>query len=162
MINHPVHILNEKGHLSPSAFIPFCSFGEDIKVMGNKVDSFDVPVCNSFKAVLHNDQICYQVDIEKFRDEETLEKQLKHGLVIIIDENKDRQFLKNDRKVSGTRNLFSPEEENRIQLHLDTISKFQVSHCSASNVPLKLNLRSSNALRRGGIQPQHFESNRCH
>ena len=44
--------------------------------MGNKVDSFDVPVCNSFKAVLHNDQICYQVDIEKFRDEEMLEKQL--------------------------------------------------------------------------------------
>lgn len=125
MINHPVHILNEKGQLSPSSFIPFCSFGEDINVMGNKVDSFDVPVCNSFKAVLHNDQLCYQVDLEKFRDEEMLEKQLKHGLVIIIDENKDRQFLRKHRRVSGIRNLFSPEEENSIQLHLDTISKFR-------------------------------------
>ena len=93
--------------------------------MGNKVDSFDVPVCNSFKAVLHNDQLCYQVDLEKFRDEEMLEKQLKHGLVIIIDENKDRQFLRKHRRVSGIRNLFSPEEENSIQLHLDTISKFR-------------------------------------
>ena len=124
VINHPIHILNEKGHLSPSSFIPFCSFGEEIKVMGNEVDRFDVPVCNSFKAILHNDQLCYQVDLEEFRDEEMLEKQLKHGLVIIIDENKDRQFLRKDRKVSGIRNLFSPEEENSFKLHLDTISKF--------------------------------------
>ena len=49
---------------------------------------------------------------------------VKHGLVIIIDENKDRQFLRKDRKVSGIRNLFSPEEENSFKLHLDTISKF--------------------------------------
>ena len=92
--------------------------------MGNEVDRFDVPVCNSFKAILHNDQLCYQVDLEEFRDEEMLEKQLKHGLVIIIDENKDRQFLRKDRKVSSIRNLFSPEEENSFKLHLDTISKF--------------------------------------
>ena len=134
VINHPVHILNEKGLLSPSAFIPFCSFGENMKVMGNKVDSFDVPVCNSFKAVLYNDQLCYQVDLEKFRDEELLDKQLKHGLVIIIDENEDRQFIRKDRKVSGTRNLFSPEEENSFQLHLDTISKFQDYFCCAKKL----------------------------
>ena len=131
MINHPVHIINEKGKLSPSAFIPFCSFGEDIEIMGNKIDSFDVPVCNSFKAVLYNDQLCYQVDLEKFRDEEMLDKQLKHGLVIIIDENKDRQFLSKDREVSGTRNLFSLEEENSIQMHLDTISKLKAYYCCA-------------------------------
>ena len=97
--------------------------------MGKKVETFDVPVCNSFKAVLHNDQLCYQVDLEKFRDEELLDKQLKHGLVIIIDENKDRQFLRKNRKVSGNRNLFSQEEENSFQLHLDTISKFQDYYC---------------------------------
>ena len=99
--------------------------------MGNKIDSFDVPVCNSFKAVLYNDQLCYQVDLEKFRDEEMLDKQLKHGLVIIIDENKDRQFLSKDREVSGTRNLFSLEEENSIQMHLDTISKLKAYYCCA-------------------------------
>ena len=123
MTNHPVHIINETGHLSPSAFIPFCSFGEDMNSMGIKVDNFDVPVCNSFKAVIHNDQLCYQVDLEKLRDPEVIDKQLKHVLVMILDENKDRQFLTKDKKVSGRRNLFSPDEENSIQIHLDTISK---------------------------------------
>ena len=123
MTNHPVHIINETEHFSPSAFIPFCSFGENMNALGIQVDNFDVPVCNSFKAVIHNDQLCYQVDLEKFRDPQVIDKQLKHGLVMILDENKDRQFLTKDKKVSGTRNLFSPEEENSIQIHLDTISK---------------------------------------
>ena len=125
MTNHPVHIVNEAGQLSPSAFIPFCSFGEEMNAMGIQIDNFNVPVCNSFKAIIHNDQLCYQIDLEKYKKAEMLNKQLKHGLVIILDENKDRQFLKEDRKMSGGRNLFSPEEENSIQIHLDTISKLK-------------------------------------
>ena len=48
--NHPVHILNSNGNFSPSAFIPFCSFGEDI--LGVKVKEFDIPVCSIFKPKL--------------------------------------------------------------------------------------------------------------
>ena len=39
--NHPVHILNVNETFSPSAFIPFCAFGEDMKAMGKRVDGFD-------------------------------------------------------------------------------------------------------------------------
>merc|ERR1712073_18241 len=31
--NHPVHIFDEKGNLSPSAFIPFCQFGRNISTL---------------------------------------------------------------------------------------------------------------------------------
>ena len=153
MTNHPVHIVNETGQISPSSFIPFCSFGEEMNAMGIKMDNFDVPVCNSFKEIIHNDQLCYQIDLEKFKKAEMLDKQLKHGLVIILDENKDRQFILGDKKIGGKRNLFSPEEENSIQIHLDTISKLKFL-LAFYRTPINLthsNFRFSHTLRRRGI-----------
>ena len=32
--NHPVHIIDMEGNLSPSAFIPFCEFGGNMSIMG--------------------------------------------------------------------------------------------------------------------------------
>ena len=57
--NHPVHIVGEDGHLSPTALIPFCEFGEDgnFSRMGRKSDYFDVPVCNSFRPKIIEDQL---------------------------------------------------------------------------------------------------------
>ena len=126
--NHPVHIKNGKGKLSPSSFIPFCSFGQNMSVMGTHIDNFDVPVCNCFESVIHNDQLCYQVDLEKYKDEDTLEKQLQFGLVIILDENEDRQFIANKNKLTERqRDVFSSDEEEGFQIHLDTLSKYHTS-----------------------------------
>ena len=63
--NHPVHILDRQGNISPSSFIPFCSFGNDMKSMGREMKGFDVPVCDSFEAKIRNDQLCYEVDLQK-------------------------------------------------------------------------------------------------
>ncbi len=41
---HPVHILDKDGNISPSSFIPFCSFGNDMKNMGREVNGFNDPV----------------------------------------------------------------------------------------------------------------------
>ena len=62
--NHPVHIIKNDGNLSQSAFIPFCSFGEDMEMMGVKHKLFHSPVCNSFDAVIHHTvpvEAAYQV-----------------------------------------------------------------------------------------------------
>ena len=64
--NHPVHFVTNGGELSPSAFIPFCEFGGNMSAMGVKIDQFDVPVCNSFQAKVLNDQLCYEVDLNRF------------------------------------------------------------------------------------------------
>ena len=66
--NHPVHILDEEGNFSPSSFIPFCAFGNDMKSMGREINGFDDPVCDSFEAKIRNDQLCYEVDLEKYKD----------------------------------------------------------------------------------------------
>ena len=110
--NHPVHIVDEKGNLSPSAFIPFCSFGNDIESMSMQIENFSLPVCNSFKAVVHKDQICYQVDLEKFRNYEKFKEQLVNGLVLILDYNEDRNMLYST----------SSAIEERGYIFIDTIS----------------------------------------
>ena len=56
--------------------------------MGVKIDQFEVPVCNSFKAKILNDQLCYEVDPNRFRssNDETIQ-----DLKLYIDVNEDRQ-----------------------------------------------------------------------
>ena len=59
--NHPVHITDQDNELSPTAFIPFCEFSGNMSVMGIKIDQFDVPVCNSFRPKIMQDQLCYTI-----------------------------------------------------------------------------------------------------
>ena len=63
--NHPVHIIDEEGNLSKSAFIPFCEFAGNLSIMGVKIDEFQYPICNSFKPRVMNDELCYEVDLNK-------------------------------------------------------------------------------------------------
>ena len=83
--NHPVHIVTEEGTVSPSAFIPFCELAGDMSVVGTKLDKFDVPVCNSFKAKILNDQLCYEIDVnEYYIDKERVKRDPKHSMGPLI------------------------------------------------------------------------------
>ena len=58
--------------------------------LGIKIDQFDVPVCNSFQAKMLNDQLCYEVDLNRFRTN-NITRDLELGLVFFMDYNEDRQ-----------------------------------------------------------------------
>ena len=116
--NHPVHILNKDQGLSPSAFIPFCAFGDDLEAMGTKAEGFDTPVCNSFKARILNNQLCYEVDLEKFKSKENIISQLENGLSLILDYSEDKQIIPEDTIEEKS------FKEKSVQIHLNTISKF--------------------------------------
>ena len=102
IVNHPVHIVNESGQFSPSAFIPFCHFGE---WLGEKIKEFDVPICNGFNAIILNDRLCYKMDPNRYKDSLS-EHELKQGITFYVDTNKDRQ-------------THSSEEE--FEIYLDTL-----------------------------------------
>ena len=89
--NHPVHILDNKNMMSPSSFIPFCQFGEDMMLMGIMNSNFSVPICNSFKSYILNDQLCYQLDMNRIKNEFSAEN-LKLGITFFVDINEDRQY----------------------------------------------------------------------
>ena len=121
--NHPVHILNSEGDFSPSAFIPFCFFGN--KKLGQYIDAFEAPVCNIFQATNWNDQLCYEMDLNLLKDEDDLNYQLKNGLTLILDFNEERQFAKDsiqEKTEMEVSHYFYEDEDNGVQVHLDSIS----------------------------------------
>ena len=89
IINHPVHIQNYDGELSPTALIPFCSFSDDFSLMGVENPHFEVPVCNSFSPKVILDQLCFTTDPNKIKDKiDFNSKDL--SLTLYIDYNEDR------------------------------------------------------------------------
>ena len=116
--NHPVHILDREGNISPSSFIPFCSFGNDMKIMGKEIVGFNNPVCDSFEAKIRNDQLCYEVDLEKYKDKNNIKEQLETGLVLLLDYNLERQS-----EMYNPEKVHKHSSENDVHIYLDTISK---------------------------------------
>ena len=127
--NHPVHILNKNGSLSPSSFIPFCSFGKNLLLVGTKIEEFDFPICNIFTPKVLNNQLCYETDLAKLKDTSNIVQQYEMGLVLILDYNEDKQFNldKNYRKEkyrNKTVNLIERRPGSHlVTIYFDTISK---------------------------------------
>ena len=124
--NHPVHIIDEEGNLSKSAFIPFCEFAGNLSVMGEKIDEFQYPVCNSFKPRIMNDELCYEVNLNKYKDSDDMEQKLKVGLVFFMDYNEDRQVLLNEsmNKEESFVDVMEGNHGRNALIYLDTISKY--------------------------------------
>ena len=94
LTNHPVHLQykseKDKILLSPTALIPYCEFGGNMSVMGIQIDQFDVPVCNSFRPKIIQDQLCYTVDPNNYKDKINLKDHL--SLTLFINYNEDKQM----------------------------------------------------------------------
>ena len=130
--NHPVHIMNSEGDLSPSSFIPFCAFGE--KFMGTKTNEYDIPVCNIFKPRNYLDQVCYETDLQTLKESNSqkLGEQLEMGLTLIIDFNEERQTNSNkifNKEPFGMK-AFYRNDGVSLSIYLDTIS---ILTCLSSN-----------------------------
>ena len=91
LINHPVHI-NE--NMISSAFIPFCSFGLSEGIVGEELSNFHVPVCRLFREKIFNGQVCYEADLNQYRERVNWKEALLSGLSLIIDTN-DEYDVKN-------------------------------------------------------------------
>ena len=101
-----------------------------MKILGRKKSGFPVPVCDSFEAKIRNDQLCYEVDLQKYKDENKIHEQLKSGLVLLLDYNLERQSeMYNPKKVN---NFGSKNHENEVHIYLDTISKFSLEHINCT------------------------------
>ena len=140
VINHPVHIITKDNQLSPSAFIPYCDFGGEMLTVGANIDQFDLPVCNSFKTKLFNDQLCYEVDLDKFADINNVENELDLGFSFIMDYNEDRQVtfdrnisnvenygslnLPSFKKFSMARNIIETDSNYHATIYFNTIGKY--------------------------------------
>ena len=121
-------MINEEGDMSPSAFIPFCDFGGDMLSMGVKIEQFEFPVCNSFQPKILNDQLCYEVDLDRYSNKDNIDRELGEGLVILLDFNEDRQvtFEQNQRVELDEDDLKIMESDVNYQadVYLEAIGKY--------------------------------------
>ena len=86
--NHPPHIIDKEGILQPSAFIPFCNFGE--KALGKKIDNFTAPVCTI--AVPNNlgGKLCFTIDVNPYIEEKDIGQGESNALQLYLDYNEER------------------------------------------------------------------------
>ena len=75
--------------MNPTALIPFCEFGGNISAMGVKIGQLETPVCNSFRAKIIKNQLCFEVDPNKYKDKIDLKSDL--SLSFFIHYNEDRE-----------------------------------------------------------------------
>ena len=90
--NHPVHIVNNEGSLSPSSLIPFCSFSNNMSIMGTKIEQLEVPVCSSFRPKIVQDQLCYTLDPNQYKIYIKSGEEL--SISLLVDYNQERHFDK--------------------------------------------------------------------
>ena len=83
--------MDKNGQRFPSALIPFCAFGGDMSAMGTMMDQIEIPICNSFEPKVLNDQLCYEVDLDRFSNKTNRDKEMKDGFIFLMDYNEDRQ-----------------------------------------------------------------------
>ena len=60
--------------------------------LGIKIEQFDTPVCNSFKALNFIGQLCYELDVKDFIPRDKISEEIDLGLTLIIDKNEDKQW----------------------------------------------------------------------
>ena len=128
IVNHPVHILDNTENFSPSAFIPFCSVFGSMETAGVKVDNFSVPVCRSFNKTILDGQLCYQIDVNSFIEQNTMTTLQKAGLSILVDVNAEYERVdissREEVKIfqDFTEEFIRKKESDKIMIHLETIS----------------------------------------
>ena len=96
--------------------------------VGVQIDQFDVPVCNSFQAKILNDQLCYEVDLNKYSNKDNIDKELSSGFLFFLDYNEDRQVtFEFEQSNIETENLMDKivQSENNMHasIYFDTIGK---------------------------------------
>ena len=94
--------------------------------MGVKIDQFDVPICNSFKAKVLNDQLCYEVDLNTFSNRYKIDKELRSGFAFIMDYNEDRQTTFDEENINFEENglvnrIVKSDNDKHAHIFLDTI-----------------------------------------
>ena len=127
--NHPPNILTEDDQrLSPSSFIPFCSFAGNWNMTGVYTDIFSLPVCNIFKEVLLDGQVCYQADVAMAMDNITNIDKRKistDGFVMLLDYNENRMVEFGDDMETGEDSipLAKREIDKDVMLYVETVGR---------------------------------------
>ena len=100
-------------------------------LIGEKLSHFQVPVCSLFRKKIFSGQVCYEADLNQFKNKIDWKRALKIGFSFIIDTN-DEYDVKNLFQRKSPRGLENnivfkifkeTEDNNKFSVMLKTISE---------------------------------------
>ena len=100
-------------------------------LIGEKLSNFQVPVCSLFRKKIFSGQVCYEADLNQFKNKIDWKKALKKGFSFIIDTN-DEYDVKNLFQRKTPRRLENnfefdsfkkTKDDNNLSVTLKTISE---------------------------------------
>ena len=99
-----------------------------MSAMSINKEPFKVPICNSFRDKILNDQLCYEVDLNRFASKANVHNELELGLNFIMDYNEDRQITNNENVIEEKNaglasNFIESDKKNHAFIYLNTIGK---------------------------------------
>ena len=100
-----------------------------MSAMGIKIDQFELPICYSFQAKILNDQLCYEVDLNRFADKNNPSEELKLGFNFLMDYNEDRHVTFDENISTGNMDkslavqMIESEDDTHASISLNTIGE---------------------------------------
>ena len=134
-----------------------------MSLLGRKAEGFHAPVCSAFTRKMVNNQLCYEVDLNRFRDQVDWKESLKSGLSLVIDTNDEydvRKLMTEDGNIKTTEedmldSYFNKNLQEKFSILLKTISKYLFPHLQSH---LLLRSGANNSDQRGKLRAdQHQE-----
>ena len=113
--------------------IPFCSLGDDADPVGKKFDSFQTPVCNLFKETIVAGQVCYEADINQFKNGVNWEDIITKGFGFLVDTNDEYDVKQSSRKSPDPDTTKKTEKSFDIYKHSQTEDTFRILLNTISN-----------------------------
>ena len=130
--SHPPSVYDKEQNISPSALIPFCSFGA--KMIGSKAQNMTFPVCDIFEPTVFQGRLCYQAEPKKSFGQQVFEGK-KSGLMMLIDVNQERSIdvqhsqKENDASASYELDVYlgrnQKSKRNVASIHLGTLARYE-------------------------------------
>ena len=121
---HPPHLTDSKGRPTPGALIPFCAYNRAMSNLGKNIPGLTFPVCDRFKPVIKNGQVCYALDMIDLSSKRKGRTKRGRGFGV---------WLVINMEMSSKENLFIPNEfmindntprSQSVTIHLSLLQEF--------------------------------------
>ena len=114
---NPVHLIaDNKGHLPPSALVPFCSYQKDNNMLGQKRPELsNLTMCDKFEPIILEGKLCYSLDIAQMEKMSSVAGK-NGGLFLILDSN---PYLQNFGDTQET------DEPQPFEIYINTLGQYR-------------------------------------
>ena len=127
---HLPHLMTSSGSLTPGALIPFCSYQNNLTILGQERHDLPIRPCNKFKPTVLEGHLCYSLDMNTIQKKKS-KVGVGAGLMIVLDQGNNNGNKKLPDTSQHFRDKFmildleaSEDDDNSARIYLNTLSSF--------------------------------------